>query len=590
MCSMCEGHNSTAAAAGETANNEVTEENVNAPTEPDGYSELRKACREVKLDEAREIIAQNPGLDLNLSDPDQDGKGYTPLLDLISEAVMNEDGKDAPDFVRFLVAHGADVKAQDTRGWTGLHHCARWNNDISVDMAKVLIELGADVSANQRITPKPQPDAVADSNEHDHEHTGDGCECGQHIGAMLGNAFKLATGKDLDLTEQTKELDVTPLHHACGYGDNLPIVKLLLEHGAKIDVNDFLAGTPVLVAAQDGREEICALLLSKPGGTACLSMRKKTGRLPIHVAAENGTKNIVAMLVEAGSLVDPIIEGNGVEDREKGLTPLLLACKNADRHGKLDVIEYLLDHGAKTAHVAGQGQTALLLSVLAKNVEAAQLLVKHGADPKAVVGPFEDVNALHVAATAGAADLCQWLVNEAAIGVDTHDDQGYTALINAAGYSNSPETIRMLVSTLGANIEASIDDGRRALHFSAFKGQEAGAKELVALGADKEAVDGAGWTPMHFAARYHHADVIRLLLDSGAEVGRKVDGGPRPKRKDGEEFDISGFTAVDLARIIRGGQDCVDILVAAGDTLSDETKDLVDDDLWEEQGGSCCVM
>lgn len=582
-------HDTHASTVRETLGHEVpTTEETDEASEPECYLQLREACRDMNIAQVRDILNQNPGLNLNISDPDQ---GYTPLLELISVAVVDEEARQAPECVRFLVTHGADVNVKAENGWTGLHQCARWNNDVSLEIAKVLIELGANPSADQRPITKKQPGATGESHDHEHDHDhDDGCTCGQNIGAILGTTYKLATGQELDLKKQDKELDVTPLHHACGYGDNMPVATLLLESGARIDINDAVAGTPLLVAVQGGREEICKLLLSKPGGTACLSMRDKVGRLPIHHAAERGSRNVVAALVEAGSLVDPVLEGDVVPDHEKGFTPLLFACKNADDDGKLDVIEYLLDHGADAATVTGQGKTPLLLSVLAKNVEAAKLLTNHGADVKAAVGPFEDVNALHLAGAAGAADLCRWLVEEAGIAVDGHDNQGYTALINASGYGSSPETIRMLVSTLAANIEASIYDGRRPLHFAAFKGQEACAKELLALGADKEAVDNAGWTPLHFAARYNHLDVIRLLLNSGAEVGKKVDEGPQPKRVDGEEFDIRGFTAADLARIIRGGQECVDLLVAAGDPLSEVTKDLKDEDLWKDEGEQCCVM
>lgn len=563
---------------------QTQEEHTEEVDEPEGFLELLDACRNINVDRIRDALVLFPNLDLEHREPDD---GRTPLLEVVWGVVFHQVTDVGPACVRFLVSRGADVKAQDKRGWTGLHICARMKGDVSLDMAKVLIELGADPSADQRPRPKTEDGAGEDARQ---EHGGDGCECGQHIGAALGAAFKAATGKTLDLTEQTKELDVTPLHHACGYGDNLPMAELLISHGAKVDVNDWVAGTPLIVAAQAQRDEIVSLLLRQPGCAATLSVRNKAARLPIHHAAESGSKALVAMLVEAGSLVDPVLEGEGVPDREKGLTPLLLACKNASDEGKLDVIEYLLEHGADVAHVGANGQTALFLSVTAKSVDAARLLVKHGADLKASVGPFEDVNSLHVAATSGAAELCRWLVEEAGFGVDAADNSGYTPLIQAAGYSGSPETIRTLVGALGADIEAAIDDGRRALHFAAFKGQEGCARELIALGADKEAVDGSGWTPLHFAARYHHVDVIRLLLEAGAVIGKTVEGGPQPKRKDGEEFDIVGFTAADLARITRGGQESVDVLVAAGEVLSEETKDVVDEDLFEEEKGQCCVM
>ncbi|KAK0703883.1 ankyrin repeat-containing domain protein, partial [Lasiosphaeria miniovina] len=93
------------------------------------------------------------------------------------------------------------------------------------------------------------------------------------------------------------------------------------------------------------------------------------------------------------------------------------------------------------------------------------------------------------------------MVEQGGCSVEERDSDGYTPLIHAAGYSrgDSAETVRVLVE-LGADVEARIHDGRRALHFAAFKNQPRCAVELLRLGADIEAEDDSGWTPLHFAA------------------------------------------------------------------------------------------
>lgn len=44
-------------------------------------------------------------------------------------------------------------------------------------------------------------------------------------------------------------------------------------------------------------------------------------------------------------------------------------------------------------------------------------------------------------------------------------------------------------------------------------------KLLLAAGAIVNKKNGDGWTPLFSAARYGHTDVMKLLLDAGAEVG-----------------------------------------------------------------------
>ena len=46
-------------------------------------------------------------------------------------------------------------------------------------------------------------------------------------------------------------------------------------------------------------------------------------------------------------------------------------------------------------------------------------------------------------------------------------------------------------------------------------------KLLLAAGAIVNKKNGDGWTPLFSAARYGHADVMKLLLDAGAEVGMR---------------------------------------------------------------------
>ncbi|KAK3334230.1 ankyrin repeat-containing domain protein, partial [Cercophora scortea] len=188
---------------------------------------------------------------------------------------------------------------------------------------------------------------------------------------------------------------------------------------------------------------------------------------------------------------------------------------------------YLLSHNADPNIQATSGQTALLLAILAKNLPIVKLLAAHGANITAVASSA--TGPLHVAAVAGHPELCHWLVTEAGCAIDARDSGGYTALIHAAGYAedDAADTVTTLVA-LGANLETRIYDGRRPLHFAAFKGQPRCAAELIRLGAEVDALDDAGWAPVHFAGRYHHLEVLRVLVEAGADLERGVCGGPQP--------------------------------------------------------------
>jgi ankyrin repeat protein len=73
-------------------------------------------------------------------------------------------------------------------------------------------------------------------------------------------------------------------------------------------------------------------------------------------------------------------------------------------------------------------------------------------------------------------------------------------------------------------------DGFTALHFAAFFGRYEAAALLVDRGAEVDAF-GRGWmtgTPMHSAVSRKHADVVRILLDAGANPNVRQSAGWTP--------------------------------------------------------------
>jgi ankyrin repeat protein len=55
------------------------------------------------------------------------------------------------------------------------------------------------------------------------------------------------------------------------------------------------------------------------------------------------------------------------------------------------------------------------------------------------------------------------------------------------------------------------------LHIATYKGDVKRVKELLKKGANPNAKDKDGRTPLHAAAYEGHVDVVRLLLEHGAD-------------------------------------------------------------------------
>ena len=65
-------------------------------------------------------------------------------------------------------------------------------------------------------------------------------------------------------------------------------------------------------------------------------------------------------------------------------------------------------------------------------------------------------------------------------------------------------------------------EGDRALHVSTWQGYQAVTTHLLEFSADVEATDGRGWSPLCGAASKGHTNIVRLLLEYGANPSRSV--------------------------------------------------------------------
>jgi uncharacterized protein len=149
--------------------------------------------------------------------------------------------------------------------------------------------------------------------------------------------------------------------------------------------------------------------------------------------------------------------------------------------GDTAAVRALIGRGVDVNQRAGDGQSALHWAVYHENHEAVDLLIREGAD------------------------------------VDSTNTLGITPLWVAASQGSSALVTRLL--DVGAAPNLAPRTGGTPLMLASRGGDLASVKALLSHGADVNAIEDAhGQTAMMWAVAQRHANIVRLLLEAGADV------------------------------------------------------------------------
>ncbi|XP_048847103.1 caskin-2-like isoform X2 [Brienomyrus brachyistius] len=191
-----------------------------------------------------------------------------------------------------------------------------------------------------------------------------------HHAALGGNISLLSLLLEAQAVVDIRDRNgMRPLHYAAWQGRPDP-VQVLLRAGAPPNGPSQDGHTPLHLAAQYGHYEVSEMLLQHQSNPCMVTRAKKT---PLDLACEFGRQK-VAQLLLSSSMVGALLEGPG--DSEHGSnTPLHLAARN----GHKDVIRLLLKAGIDINRTTECG-TALHEAALYGKTEVVRLLLDAGVD------------------------------------------------------------------------------------------------------------------------------------------------------------------------------------------------------------------
>ena len=325
--------------------------------------------------------------------------------------------------------------------------------------------------------------------------------------------------------------DATPLHVAAHFGRGKIIELLVRDGGADVDarmVDPYTSDTydyykTALCVALDRNHTRTARTLLRLGAnfTVPCPISDAVSWEPLLLAAERANVEVVADLLQRGA------DANASDDN--GDTALILA-------GSFEVIELLLDAGAFI-------DDALHKACYDGNVGVVRKQLKRGADvnSKGLAG----CRPLHYAAQGEnpheVVQIVQMLV-AAGADINAPNSAGMSPLYMLVSMPRPSEFlggIRALLDA-GADPDTLLDRDRvvngymSPLHYAVVMNERQIVKVLLDAGADVNLVDEWGKTPLHEAAfgtvrvKQPDAEIPLMLIGAGADVNARTDSNNTP--------------------------------------------------------------
>lgn len=292
----------------------------------------------------------------------------------------------------------------------------------------------------------------------------------------------------------------TPLHgmsplHLAARNNHTKVAKTLLGEDASLTCKT-LFGTSVLeTACAYGHADVVRLIIQK---SSDLEVEEKAGLVPLQYTCDGGHHQAVEVMLKAR-----------IDWVKKGRHLLISATKS----GYIECCRSLLQHGADT-EVEGGNPTPLWYAVRGVNIEICRLLLEYRANPNH--RPDDDSPILMLAVDADNVELVELLLDHGAEIEEEDESASYapTALSRAAKNGSKDLVSCLIRRNADVNRPNKVED--KPVYVAARHGHAEVLQLLLDAGADVNVYTSDGWGPLHIAR--DSSEVARVLLKNGADV------------------------------------------------------------------------
>ena len=277
---------------------------------------------------------------------------------------------------------------------------------------------------------------------------------------------------------------------------------MLLQCGVYVDVPGLLKETPLHLAAKNGFRDLVDVLVQSGGNVNARNFPMQ--ETPLHLATRNGHRFIAKFLVQQGSQVN----ARNVPWQE---TPLHLATRNGHRR----IAQFLVQQGSQVnARNVPWQETPLHLATRNGHRHIAQFLVQQGSQVNARNVPSRETP-LHLASRNGHLQIAEFLIHHGSQ-VNARNAPWQETPLQLASKNGHQQIAESLIKTGGLVNARKRPWKETALYLASRNGHQQIAEVLIQHGGQVDARN-IPWqeTPLHLAAMNRQQQIAEFLMQHG---------------------------------------------------------------------------